>query len=99
MERPAPTVFPVGAVLVAAADLITRLPHTRMGRVDVHLALRDAAPSYELTQAALDVLAAHLRASGADDGWLRQWTPRCGRSDVAAYLRAAAERVMAVSSV
>ncbi|WP_386162362.1 hypothetical protein [Streptosporangium vulgare] len=91
MERPTPTVSPVGAVLAAAADRVDSLPHARMGRVDVHLALRDASPSYELTQAALDRLAAHLHETGVDDRWLHQWTPRCGRSDVAAYLRAAAE--------
>lgn len=90
VERPTPTVSPAGAVLVAAADRIASLPHTRMGRVDVHHALLAVAPSYDLAQAALDALAAHLRASGVDDGWLHKWTPRCGRSDVAAYLRAAA---------
>lgn len=90
VERLTPTLSAAGAVLMAAADLIDSLPHTRMGRVDVHLALREAAPSYEETQAALDRLAAHLRASGVDDRWLHRWTARCGRADVAAYLRAAA---------
>ncbi|MGS2645950.1 hypothetical protein [Streptosporangium sp. G12] len=70
-----------------------------MGRVDVHRALLYAAPSYELTQAALDLLAAHLRAVGVDDRWLLLWTPRCGRADVVAYLRAAAEQVPAVPNV
>lgn len=58
--------------------------------MDVHRALLAVAPSYELAQAALDRLAAHLRDTGADDRWLHKWTPRCGRSDVSAYLRAAA---------
>ncbi len=99
VERPTLTVSPAGAVLAAAAARVDSLPHTRMGRVDVHRALVDVAPSHEEAQAALDALAAHLRETGVDDRWLLGWVHRCGRDETSAYLRAAAEQAPAVPNV
>ncbi|WP_433364334.1 hypothetical protein [Streptosporangium sp. CA-115845] len=83
------------AVLAAAADVLESHMHARMGRVDLHLALHEAAPTYELAQAGMDLLVDHLRATGADDRWVVRWTARCGRDEIAAHLRAAAEAVVA----
>ncbi|MFI6510031.1 hypothetical protein ACIBCT_20700 [Streptosporangium sp. NPDC050855] len=78
-------------MLVAVADRIAALPHTRVGQVDLCVALREVAPASDVAQAAWDLLVTYLRAEGVDTGWLLRWTPRCGRDEAAAYLRAAAE--------
>lgn len=91
----------VCSVLRRAADRLEGLPHARVGRVDLYIALRKSgSDSYPAAQAALEVLAAHLRATGADDLWVHRWSDLRRRQDAAAAMRAAAdatERAAAVS--
>lgn len=82
----------VCAVLRRAADRLEGLPHARVGRVDLYIALRKSgSDSYPAAQAALEVLAAHLRATGADDSWVHRWSDLRRRQDAAALMRAAAD--------
>ena len=85
-----PAAAEVCAVLRRAADRLEGLPHTMVGRVDLYLALRRSG-SYEVAQAGLDLLAAHLRATGADDLWVHRWSVLRNRLDAVAAMRAAAD--------
>lgn len=89
MAAPTITASEVGRVLTAAAARVAALPHRRVVRTDVHHALRAAAPTIALAQAALDALAAHV----PDAAWLTTWSKPHGRDEVAAEMRAAAELV------
>ncbi|MET8866473.1 hypothetical protein ABZW11_26345 [Nonomuraea sp. NPDC004580] len=82
------TAATVGKVLRTAADRVAALPHAKVVRTDVHHALAAAAPSYALAQAALDQLAAHV----PDAAWLNTWSKPHPRDEVAAEMRAAADR-------
>jgi hypothetical protein len=86
------------AVLERAADLLDGLPHDRVGLADLHRALNETAPTYRIGEAALDLLADHLAATGGDDVWLFRWTARLGRGEAVAQLRSAAGQVLAVAA-
>lgn len=77
-------------VLRAAADRLAELPHMRVIRTDVHHALYNSAPAYDVAQAALDALTEHLRLKGLGE-WLCCWAKPRLRDEVAAEIRAAAD--------
>lgn len=85
-----PEIAEVCAALRRAANAVERLPHALIGRVDLYLALRRSG-SYEVAQAGLELLAADLRATGADDLWVHRWSDLRRRQDAAAAMRAAAD--------
>lgn len=80
----------IAPVLRAAADRLAGLAHARVVRTDVHHALYQSAPQYDVAQAALDALTAHLTAQD-DAEWLSRWAKPRGRDEVAGLLRAAAD--------
>lgn len=82
----------LSGTLRRAADALEALPHARVNRVDLHLAMRKAACTTRTAQEALDKLAEHLNATG-EARWLHCWATARGRDEVAGWLRAAAERV------
>ncbi|MEU4234147.1 hypothetical protein AB0F17_58575 [Nonomuraea sp. NPDC026600] len=77
-------------VLRAAADRLAELPHPRVIRTDVHHALYNSAPAYDVAQAALDALTTYLQKLGGAD-WLNRFAFPRGRDQVVAELRAAAD--------
>lgn len=103
-ERTGETLDPaaVCAVLRRAANALERLPHALVGRVDLYIALRKSgSDSWLAAQAALELLAAHLRATGADDLWVHRWSVLRNRLDAVVLMRDAAdaaERAAAVSA-
>ena len=86
----APKPAEVCAVLRRAANALERLPHLRVGRLDLYLALRRSGP-YQVAQAALEVLAAHLHATGADDLWVHRMSVLRNREDAVVLMRDAAD--------
>jgi hypothetical protein len=88
----------VCAVLRRAANALERLPHLMVGRVDLYIALRRAG-SYELAQGALELLAAHLRATGADDLWVHRWSDLRRREDAVVLMRDAADAAEQAAAV
>ncbi|MER7500500.1 hypothetical protein AB0L05_27960 [Nonomuraea pusilla] len=83
------TAASIAPVLREAADRVAALSYTRVVRTDVHHALLQSASQYDIAQAALDALAAHVR----DAGWLTSWAAPHSRDEVASELRAAANAV------
>lgn len=83
------TAVTTGPVLRDAADHVAALSYARVVRTDVHHAILLAAPQYDVAQAALDALAAHV----PDAGWLNTWATPHSRDEVAAEMRAAADTV------
>lgn len=83
-------------VLRAAAQVVAELPHRRVIRTDVHHALRNTAPTYDVAQAALDALTSYLRRSGGEQ-WLTVYAFPRSRDEVAAELCAAADSVDAAN--
>lgn len=77
----------IAPVLRAAADRLASLPYAGVNRIDVHHAINLSAPQYDLGQAALDALAAHV----PDARWLSCYSPLHSRDEVAAEMRAAAD--------
>lgn len=88
------TAATIAPVLRAAAARVAGLAYARVVRTDVHHALLLSSPQYDIAQAALDTLAAHIPAPG----WLARWAEPRGRDDVAAELRAAANAVELVEA-
>jgi hypothetical protein len=88
----------VCAVLRRAANALERLPHLMVGRVDLYIALRRSG-SYEVAQAALELLAAHLRATGADDLWVHRWSVLRNREDAVVLMRDAADAAEQAAAV
>lgn len=78
----------IAPVLNAAADHVARLSYARVVRTDVHHAILHAAPQYDVAQAALDALAAHV----PDARWLNTWSDPRPRDEVVAEMRAAADK-------
>ena len=97
-----PETAEVCGVLRRAADRLERLPHLMVGRVDLYVALRKSgSDSSPAAQTALEVLAAHLRATGADDLWVHRWSVLRNRQDAVVLMRdaaAAAEQATRVSA-
>ncbi|MGP3914377.1 hypothetical protein [Nonomuraea sp. 10N515B] len=77
-------------VLREAADRVAGLPYARVVRTDVHRALWQSASQYDIAQAALEMLASHLQATGGAE-WLNLWASPRNRDEVAAEMRAAAD--------
>lgn len=88
------TAVTTGPVLREAADHVAALSYVRVVRTDVHHAILLAAPQYDVAQAALDALAAHV----PDAGWLNTYATPHGRDEVAAEMRAAADAAEPVRS-
>ena len=87
-----PATAEVCAVLRRAADRLAGLPHARVGRVDLYIALRKSgSDSYPAAQAALGVLIAHLPASSGDNLWVHHYSVLRRRQDAVAAMRAAAD--------
>lgn len=86
-----PVTAEVCGVLRRAADRLERLPHHMVGRVDLYVALqKSGSDSWPVAQTALEVLAAHLRATGADDLWVHRWSVLRNRQDAVVLIRDAA---------
>ncbi|MFG1683583.1 hypothetical protein ACGFNP_25665 [Nonomuraea sp. NPDC049269] len=66
--------------------------------MDLYLALRRSG-SYEVAQAALELLAAHLCATGADDLWVHRWSVLRNREDAVVLMRDAADAAEQAAAV
>lgn len=88
------TAATIGPILRNAAARVAGLSHARVVRTDVHHAILLAAPLYDVAQAALDQLAAHV----SDAEWLNTWSKPHWRDEVAAEMRAAADAAEPVVS-
>ena len=87
------TAATIAPVLREAADRVAALPHARVNRIDVHHAIHLSSPQYDVADAALNALAAHL----PDARWLTCYSPLHPRDEVAAEIRAAAEAAQPVT--
>lgn len=90
----------VCAVLRRAADRLEGLPHARVGRVDLYIALRKSgSDSYPAAQAALEVLAARLPATSGDNLWVHHYSVLRRRQDAVDSMRAAADAAEQAAAV
>jgi hypothetical protein len=95
-----PEIAEVCAVLRRAADRLAGLPHARVGRVDLYIALRKSgSDSYPAAQAALEVLTAHLPATGGDNLWVHRWSVLRNRQDAVVLMRDAADAAEQAAAV
>ena len=101
-ERTGETADPAGVcvVLRRAANRLERLPHHMVGRVDLYVALRKSgSDAWPAAQAALELLAAHLRATGADDLWVHRWSVLRNRENAVVLMRDAADAAEQAAAV
>lgn len=88
------TAATIAPVLREASARVAGLSHARVVRTDVHHAILLSAPQYDVAQAALDALAAHV----ADARWLTTSSTPHSRAEVAAEMREAADAAGSVVS-